>query len=440
MNVLLEQVYSIFEASLVAGFMVVYFERKLKISKILCFCISTALLYIISAVITSLNASWLITTLLLVPLIVSVSRIFYSGKLWEHILISVIINTILSLSSLCVVTFMSKVLSVEYAKLIGESDFARFLTVMIAQTVRLIAFSIIIVFKKKYSFILQKKEYLLISTTLLISTVLIILVRNIIYKTNENYNIFLIAVLSLLLLNVAQFYILIHIAQRNKEVLYMSVMKKQIEMQEKSIKLLEEKYDETAKIRHDMKHYISSAISLAENGSREQLINYLKNISEEKIDNIKTYVQTKRSVLGAVINSKLSTAQKKGFKMQCSILSELDNISDTDLGVLLGNLLDNAIEACEKNKGTSEIYIKTWAEAGYYLIEIRNTVDTDVLAENPDLNTSKSDKKLHGIGLKSIRDTIEKYNGILNFAQKIDCFFVHISLCKEKYISNLCSL
>lgn len=124
----------------------------------------------------------------------------------------------------------------------------------------------------------------------------------------------------------------------------------------------------------------------------KELINYLNEISEDKINKIVSHVKTERRILGAVINSKLGMAESKGFDMKCVILNEMDNIKDIDAGVLLANLLDNAIEACEKNYGHSEIMLKIWSNAGYYCIEISNTVERDVLAENPNLFTSKSNK------------------------------------------------
>ena len=48
--------------------------------------------------------------------------------------------------------------------------------------------------------------------------------------------------------------------------------------------------------------------------------------------------------------------------------------------------------------------LKIWSDAGYYCIEVSNTVEIDVLDENPNLFTSKSNKELHGVGLKSVRD------------------------------------
>ena len=209
-----------------------------------------------------------------------------------------------------------------------------------------------------------------------------------------------------------------------------SLMQKQIEMQEDSIRNLEVKYDETAKIRHDMKSHISCALKLAEQGDNKELIDYLNEISENKINKIVSYVKTERKILGAVINSKLGMAESKGFDMQCVILNEMDNIKDIDAGILLANLLDNAIEACDKNDKHSEIMLKMWSNAGYYCIEISNTVEIDVLAENPNLFTSKSNKELHGVGLKSVKDIVEKYNGMINFKQKSNVFYVYVSLEK----------
>lgn len=64
------------------------------------------------------------------------------------------------------------------------------------------------------------------------------------------------------------------------------------------------------------------------------------------------------------------------------------------------------------------------------MYRISNTVERDVLAENPNLFTSKSNKELHGIGLKSVKDVVEKYNGMMNFKQKANIFYAYVSLEK----------
>lgn len=213
-------------------------------------------------------------------------------------------------------------------------------------------------------------------------------------------------------------------------------MKKQIELQEEMLYDLEQKYDETTKIRHDIKNHISCALNMAYQYDCKELIKYLTELSDEKLNMITNYIPTDRKIIGAVLNSKLAKAKEEKIDMNCYIFSELEKINDIDVGILLANVLDNAIEACQKNKGHSEIKLKTWNEAGYYFINISNTVEFDVLLNNPKLLTGKTDKNIHGIGLKSVKDIVRKYNGMIDFSQKRDMFFVYISLGKDAYTSQ----
>lgn len=224
---------------------------------------------------------------------------------------------------------------------------------------------------------------------------------------------------------------MIYIGKKNAAEKNYSLMQKQLEMQSESIRALEQKYDETAKVRHDIKNYISLALSMAEQKNYDDLVRFLEKLSDERINSITSYINTKRSVLGAVLNSKLSKAKSFNIDMQCYILSELESIADMDLGILFANLLDNAIEACEKNNGQSEITVKTWTEAGYYFLEISNTVETDILNDNPELETNKGDAELHGVGLHSVRDIVKKYDGMMSFNQKGNIFHVYVSLEKN---------
>ena len=274
-------------------------------------------------------------------------------------------------------------------------------------------------------------ELLMISFTLIVSIILISLVRNVIYEINGHYNEFLVILLCVLLLNIVQYYIVIYISKKNIAEKNISLMHKQIEMQEDNIHNLEKQYDEITKIRHDMKNYLYCALNLAKQGDNNaELIKYLENLSKNKIDKIIDYVQVNRKILSIIINSKIGTAKNKNINIQCMVMSELENISDIDVGILIANLLDNAIEACEKNKKESEIILKLWSNAGYYCINIMNTVETDVLINNPHLVTSKKNKMMHGIGLNSVKDIVQKYNGMINFEQKSNRFYVYVSLSK----------
>ncbi|MGN1276108.1 MAG: sensor histidine kinase [Floccifex sp.] len=431
MNHVIELIYNAIEAILITGFIAMYFETINRFSTKIDILISFILIFSLDTIISIIDVSWIIVMILFIPLLTLITKTFYQGSLLEHLLISIIVALLLALTDACIFTLMSKILGVEYSDLVTKSNIARFLTVMLSKVIYLFAASVIISFKRKYAMIFHSAELIMMSVTFVISCILITIVRNIIFNTKDYYNAFLIILICLLLLNIVQYYVMIYISKKNIIEKNITLMQKQIEMQKDSIRILEQKYDETAKIRHDMKNYISCALNLAEQENNSELINYLKELSNNKIDMITSYIKTNRKILSAVLNSKLGIALQKGFDMQCIILDELDNVADVDAGILLANLLDNAIEACERNMNSSEILLKTWSDAGYYCIEISNTVEDNVLADNPDLLTNKSDKSLHGIGLRSVKDIVEKYGGIINFAQKSNKFYVYVSLGKS---------
>lgn len=427
MNYVLEEFYNVAEAALITGFFSSYFGTKPKYGRT-GIIISFIMILAANTAATILCPSWLISFFCMTLMFFGILQLLFSGSRWEHLMISLTACIFLAITGVCVLTAMSRILGVDYSELAGADSPSRFLSVMITKVFTFIIFGIIVSIKKKHALYLHSIEYLMICATLVLSVILITLVRNLIYRSGENHRIFLVILLCLLLINIGQYYTMLYISRKNISEQKISLMKKQLEMQEESISSLEEKYDETFKIRHDMKNYISCALRMAQEGDTDELIGYLKKLSEEKLDPVTNYVQTKRKMIGAVINTKLGTAKRKGIDMKCIVLSEMDGIDDLDAGIILANLIDNALEACEKNSGKSEIQLKIWNKANYCCIKISNTVESDILAENPQLTTSKENKKLHGVGLKSVRDIVEKYSGMLNYQQKSGKFYVYVSL------------
>lgn len=430
---LLEIFYNVIEATVITAFISSYFNPKPRLSRFSTVIYTFFPIIAANTFTTIFDPSWMITFIIVVTVIFAVIRLLYIGSALEQLLIAFVINSLLALISVSALTIMSKVFGTEYKQLVEHNSVMRFMTVIITKLTFLLITAIIVSFKKKYTILIKKTECIMISTTLLVSSILLPIVRNIIYESKKNYNAFLIIVLCLLVLIFVQYYTMIHISRTNISQQEISLMKKQMEMQEESIRDLEKKDDETAKIRHDMKNYISCALNLAENGETDKLIEYLQEVSDKRIKNISSIVETKRKVIGVVINSKLKEAEQSNVDTHYTIMSEMDNISDIDVGILLANLFDNAIEACERNKGHSEIYLKMWCEAGYYCLELTNTVESNILADNPELKTVKKDSKLHGIGLRSTKDIVEKYNGMISFKQVSNRFSVYVSLCKDDF-------
>lgn len=431
MKILIEEAYNLIEALIETWFVSSYLKPNSKYHSKTAKIVLFTLIAIQTNIVSILKMHWILTLIFLSVSLSCITILFFKGSPSELIITSGTAVLLLALCDVCAFTIIGKLLGINYKLLVIRNNVSRLLGVLTAKMLYIIIATFILFFKKKYKIFIHKHELILIIITILLSGVQISLIRNIIYDQKKIYNLFLIILLCVLILDIILYHTMIYIGKKNVEEKNYSLMQKHIELQKESIHALEQKYDETAKIRHDIKNYISLALNMAEQKKYTELVQFLENLLDEKINSITSYIKTKRSVLGAILNSKLSKAKSNNIEMQCYILSEFENISDMDIGILLANLLDNAIEACERNRLHSEIIVKTWDEAGYYFLEIGNTVESNILNNNPQLQTNKDNAEIHGVGLRSVRDIVKKYEGMISFEQKGNIFNVYVSLGKS---------
>jgi len=426
-----EIIYNIIEALLISGFLLTYYEKKSQYGKTKCIILSFLSVITVNTIATICPFSWFVNLMMIVGVSLGISMTFYKGNLLEKILISIVVGSLILLINISSFTIMCSLFNKEYKDLMVENNTMRFWTVMITKVLFVIAGSFIISIKKRKLLMMNKAEYIMISVTLLISGLLISIVRNIIYKSGQDYAAFSVIIFCLLLLITVQYYLMLYVCKKNIAEKKLLLIKKQLEMQEENIRILEKSYYETSKFRHDLNNYIICANEMADRSQFDELKIYLKNLSQKKSGSVRYYVHTNRKAIGAVINTKFSAAEFNGISTKCVILDEMENIVDIDAAILLANLLDNAIEACKNNVSASNIELKIWSDAGYYCIEITNTVEADILAINPKMITSKKDENLHGFGLQTVREIVKKYDGMLSFVQEANKFYVCISLSRD---------
>lgn len=175
---------------------------------------------------------------------------------------------------------------------------------------------------------------------------------------------------------------------------------------------------------HDYKNNILTLTQMAEDGDIEKIKEYLKK-ENDLIQRKMFYIKTGNSIVDTIVNNKQATAERKGILFEVHAkLSQASRIEAIDLGNILGNLIDNAITASEQEEN-GFIDIRIEEQQQYLVICIRNKC-TVPIAEN--LETSKADKTFHGIGLKSVKKAVEKYNGTFTYEVKNEQFKVNILL------------
>lgn len=200
----------------------------------------------------------------------------------------------------------------------------------------------------------------------------------------------------------------------------------QLEEQEKhalqtKVKILEERYQEMLKSRkvvHDMKNHILALKNYDQEQNWPGLHEYLNELSDDMLE-YNFHVWTGNHMLDMILNQKEKDAQNQNTVMQIDteVFSTLP-FTGREIISLFGNLLDNALEACEKiNDKERWIKIKIKKKNLLLYIEIANALEEMPKQIQKEFVSNKKDNGLHGYGMKNIQDIVKKYDGI--FAYKV---------------------
>lgn len=203
---------------------------------------------------------------------------------------------------------------------------------------------------------------------------------------------------------------------------------KEKEYYHREAQLLQNNYNETKKFRHDFKNRMQIINQLAEENKIEELKKYLGKFSE-KLEHIPNFSNTGNLVIDSIVNYKLQQAKSQDIGITAHILlPEQLNMDDDDIALILGNLLDNAIEAAGHIKDKKYIVLDINYQFGCIYIHIENKFDSILRLEDGILKTRKSNENFHGIGLGTVHGLVNKYHGTIEISAKEDVFSVDILL------------
>ena len=181
--------------------------------------------------------------------------------------------------------------------------------------------------------------------------------------------------------------------------------------------------------RHDYHNHIQSIKAMIAMNKPGELADYLDNL-EKDLDSIDIAIRTGNVGLDAILSSKVSIARKNNIAVNCTAKVPEDmKISDVHLCAIVGNLMDNAIEACEKiPAGTSprfiRIYIGLFKSQLY--ISVSNATCEKQRRSLTELVTCKLGE--HGFGLRRIDKLAEKYDGYVNRKNEPGIFATEVML------------
>ena len=189
--------------------------------------------------------------------------------------------------------------------------------------------------------------------------------------------------------------------------------------------------NQTRKFRHDIKNLLFALHSMIEQGENEKTLEYLEEMNDLCQRTTKKY-DTGNFIADALLSAKSSVALNSNIEICFDGFIPSDGVETVDMVILLSNIVDNAVEACEKISGQKKIIIESVLQKHMWILLVKNPVETDVMIKKNKIETTKKNKELHGYGIQNMQRVVKKQNGNLKFSCKDGIFEVRVMLQLKK--------
>lgn len=360
------------------------------------------------------------------------SCIMLEGKTEQKMLVIIACNVFMILVSMLRgrITFFLSGESINEISIQGSESLARVLGIVLTNTLYLVtAYILTRFFHDKIK--LKKEEYIIIIIFYIIFLIVVLL--SIAMSRNVDFSLiwqktFLILDMLMFIANIIVLKMIFHINQQNHYEMENALLHMQITQQEKRIREEEKNYREVQLLRHDLKRYLVTYRQLLQEGKYEVIEADIDKILGKRL-NTNHCVYTENTILNAVICEKMEQCSIKNIKIEVQVNADKD-MDSIEYGVMLSNLLDNAIEAEEQEKEENRyICLNIGVEQNMIHLVVSNYISESVLQNNALLETSKKNKQLHGIGLRGVKEFVNNKEGEIEIFEENHMLVVHICVC-----------
>ena len=186
-------------------------------------------------------------------------------------------------------------------------------------------------------------------------------------------------------------------------------------------------YQEIRAWRHDFHNHINVILGLLELDEKNKAIEYISDI-ESKTNKFEACVYTDNIVIDSLLSNKINIAKEKNIKVNLKIkMGSEVKIPNVDICTIIGNLMDNSIEACEKLKGHKFIDMIIISESKQVIIRGKNSSDGFIKKDKGKFVSTKQEDG-HGFGLVQIDSVVKKFNGYINREYNENMFNTYIRI------------
>lgn len=227
-------------------------------------------------------------------------------------------------------------------------------------------------------------------------------------------------------MNVSTYFMYEKMSETYRQNMKNAAMEKQIEMYAKQFEIIGQARDNLRALRHDMKNHVSLINTYLQNQEYKEACEYAAKLCES-VDVAAEYIKTGNIGVDSILNYNLERCEKDiGCKAEITVdVPNQPFMPDFDLNIILGNLLDNSLEALRKAE-KKYLSIELKFSKGALYISIYNSYNGKLRKKSQRFLSSKEDADHHGIGLANVERIVKKYDGIMKIKHEGEIFGVDI--------------
>lgn len=348
------------------------------------------------------------------------------------LLIPVVAFSVILGINMFVTYLMGKFIGTPETFVFMSTDGTRLFAIFFTKLLFYVISRIIIHIYRKEKFEFNKFETFITVTLFLLTLIISISLVKLQLDHRNKEQLISLSIFCIFLTDIFIFCIMKKINKESQNQLRISMLELQLSEQKTMIEETGNISREIKKAEHDLRHHLLSVLGNIENGNAEAAEVYLKQLLHDYETSIFKYIYIDNSAVNSILNMKISRCHANKIDIKTEIECDFSDFSDIDICVLLANLLDNAIEASVK-LDAPQIIVSIRNEKNYLRIMIRNRIKNSVLEENGQLHTTKPDKSRHGLGVYSISQIVDKYDGMKSYYEKNGYFVADIWMKKKGY-------
>ena len=225
-------------------------------------------------------------------------------------------------------------------------------------------------------------------------------------------------------------HIILDIKKQSEEKVKEKEMYTRLESKNDYYEKLEKSQEDIRRLYHDMNNHLYAIKNM--NKNKSDSLEYIESIQNElnKANKIKA---SGNAIFDIIVDEKMKICENKGIEFILDLDSKNTGfIENIDMSSILGNILDNAIEACDKIENSRKyINLKSMWAKNMFVFICENSKENDVKKVEGRYITSKNDKSKHGIGIKSVEASVKKYNGKMNISCDENTFRIKVVIPKN---------